>query len=86
MNIGTGILKIVATGVLLGGFSAGAAASALTQVHGNVPAMVGQAKMTGHHNPRSNLAVSIALPLQNGDQLAQLLHDQQDRSSPNFHK
>jgi len=85
MKIGTGLLKIVTTGALLG-MSLSAAAAGLTQVHGNVPAMVGKAMMTGHHNPRANLAISIALPLQNGDQLAQFLHDLQDRSSPNFHK
>jgi subtilase family serine protease len=84
MKIGTGLLKIVTTATLLG--LSVSAAAAVTQVHGVVPPMVSQAKMTGHHNPRTNLAISIALPLQNAAQLAQLLHDQQDRSSPNFHK
>ncbi|HEY4126710.1 MAG TPA: S53 family peptidase [Gammaproteobacteria bacterium] len=86
MNIGTGILKIVATGVLLGSISAGALASGLSPVHGNVPAMVSGAKMTGHHNPRSSLTVSIALPPANQAQLTQFLHDLGDRSSPNYHK
>jgi kumamolisin len=85
MKIGTGLLKIVTTGTLLG-FSLSAAAAGLTQVHGVVPPMVSTAKLTGHHNPRANLAIGIALPLQNAAQLAQLLQDQRDPSSPNFHK
>jgi len=85
MKIGTGLLKIVATGTLLG-MSLSATAAGLTQVHGNVPAMVGKAMMTGHHNPRASLAISIALPPRNPDQLAQYLHDLQDPGSPNYHK
>jgi kumamolisin len=85
MKIATGLLKIVTTGTLLG-LSLNATAAGLTQVHGNVPAMVGKASLTGHHNPLSKLAISVALPPRNPDQLAQFLHDLQDPSSPSYHK
>ena len=85
MKIGTSLLKIVTTATLLGlGLSTGA--TGLSQVHGNVPDKVAQAKMTGHHNPRAKLNISIALRLNNSGQLDAFLHSLHDRSSPNYHK
>lgn len=83
MKIGKG-LKITVTGMLLGSVSLGASAIGLMQVRGNVAPMVSKAKAVQHHNPSAKLNISIALPLQNQAALAQLLHDLQDRSSPNY--
>ena len=88
MKIGTGILKIVATSALLGGIAVGgtAAAAGLAQVHGNVSPMLTRATVVRHHSVSAKLNISIALPLQNQDQLAQFLHDLHDRSSSSYHK
>ena len=85
MKIGKG-LKIAATGMLLGSVSLGAAAAGLTQVHGNVPSMVTKARMTGHHNPRAKLNISMALAYNDSAGLDSFLHSLTDRSSPNYHK
>jgi kumamolisin len=85
MKIGKG-LKIAVTGLLLGSVGLGASATGLTQVRGNVAPTVAKAKMTGHHNPRAKLNISVALKLNNGVQLDTFLHSLHDRSSPNYRK
>jgi kumamolisin len=88
MNIGKGMLGIMVKGLLLSGLTVSAAASAtgLMQVKDNTPPAVAKAKLVRHHNPNAVLDIRLVLPLRNGDQLNQYLHDVRDRSSPNYHK
>ena len=85
MNMGMNILKGAMAAVLLGaGFAA--AATPLVQVQHNVPAAVGKATLTGHHNPQSKLDITVALHLQNSDQLRTTLHDLYTKGSPSYHQ
>ncbi len=84
MNMGMNVLKGAVAAVLLGtGFAA--AATPLVQVQHNVPAAVGKATLTGHHNPRSTLAITVGLRLRNTDQLQALQRSIYTKGSPDYH-
>lgn len=84
MKMGMNILKGAVAAVLLGtGFAA--AATPLVQVPHNVPAAVGKATFTGHHNPRSTLSITVGLRLRNTDQLQALQRSMYTKGSPDYH-
>lgn len=88
MNIGKRLIGMAVATALAGGLalSGSAAATGLVQVQHNVSPVVARASMTGHHNPRAQLDVVIALTLRNRAQLEQFMHDQHDPASPNYRR
>ncbi|HEX2666759.1 MAG TPA: S53 family peptidase [Gammaproteobacteria bacterium] len=88
MNIGKRLIGVAVATALAGGMavSGSAAAAGLVQVQHNVSPVVARASMTGHHDPRAQLDVVIALKLRNTAQLTQFVHDLNDPASPNYRK
>jgi kumamolisin len=87
MNIGASMIKIAVTGFLLGGLAAGgtAGATGMVQLQASSPEASG-AQFAGHHDPRAELDISMALPLRNAAALDTFLFQLRDKSSPNYHK
>jgi kumamolisin len=86
MNKAMRFINIAAGALALAGVvQTGARASSLTQVQGNVPAVVAKAKFLSHYNPKAKLEISVALRLQDVADMRTLQHDLYDPASPRYH-
>lgn len=82
------LIKAALTAALSGAVLSASAAQIMPkqgEVANNVAAVVAKAHALGHHNPLSNMGLTVSLKLHNTDQLTAFLRDVQNPYSPNYH-
>lgn len=81
-------LRVVLTGVVVMS-SANAASQTFTvsvKMDGTVPVVLANAQFLAHHDPSSQMRLTVVMKLRNPGQLDTLLRDIQDPTSPQYHQ